>query len=48
MYEPTPTPDAQARQDADSALYASVYSTPARPPLSAADQDLYNQIFPTK
>lgn len=48
MTEPTPTPDVQARQDADNALYAKFYGTPGLPPLTADDQDLYDQMFPTK
>lgn len=48
MTDPNPTPDTQALQDADSALYSQFYGTPGLPPLTAADQDLYDQMFPTK
>jgi hypothetical protein len=46
MTDASTTPDdQQARQDADSALYASFYGARERPALTADDETLYASLY---
>jgi hypothetical protein len=45
MTEPAPTPDDQAQQDADSALYDSIYGARERAPLSDEAEALHAAFY---